>query len=92
MKTLKALFAIILIVLIAIISYYIGYNNSNKQHSKDYQAACILATCCNNMIDNIGFEAEEIYYEYIDNLDCYSNITLTKTDIDNYNSWQYNNY
>ena len=84
MKTLKALFAIVLVVLIAIISYYIGYNNSNRQHSKDYQAACILNECCLNMINNIGTDAEEIYYEYIDNLDCYSDIIITKEGIQTY--------
>ena len=92
MKQFKALFATIILVLACIISYNLGKAKSYSEHSKDYQAACILATCCNNMIDNIGLEAEEIYYEYIDNLDCYSNITLTKADIDSYNSWQYNNY
>ena len=52
--------------------------------TKDYQVACILSDCCRNMVDNIGLEAEEIYHEYIDNLDCDSVLVITKEDIDNY--------
>ena len=40
------------------------------------------------MVDNIGLEAEEIYCEYLDNLDCYSEITVTKEDIEEFNQWK----
>lgn len=68
------------------IGYHIGKCEANKQHAKDYQVASIMTTCCNNMIDNLGLEAEEIYYDYIDNLDCY-NLSITKEDIAKYNAW-----
>lgn len=86
MKTFKAFFAITILILSCIISYYLGYTNSNNLQSKDYEVATIMTSCCNNIIDNLGNEAEEIYYEYLDNLDCY-NLSITKEDIDKYNSW-----
>lgn len=56
--------------------------------TKDYQVACILSDCCRNMVDNIGVDAEEIYYEYIDNLDCDSVLIINKEDVKNY-YWSY---
>lgn len=66
------------------ISYIIGKTQDTEQHKKDYQVACILSDCCRNMVDNIGLEADEIYSEYIDNLDCDSNLIITREDISNY--------
>ena len=86
MKLFKALFAIIILVFSCYISYYTGKTTEYSKQSKDYQVASIMTTCCNNMVDNLGVDAEEIYYEYIDNLDCY-NLSITKEDIDKYNSW-----
>ena len=88
MKTLKFLAAISLLFVGCMVSYYVGVAVGHSKHTKDYQVACIMATCANNMVDNLGTEAEEIYYEYLDNLDCYSTITVTKEDIDNYNQWK----
>lgn len=86
MKQFKALFATIILAFACIISYNLGKATSYTEHSKDHQVASIMTTCCNNMIDNLGVDAEEIYHEYIDNLDCY-NLSITKEDIDRYNSW-----
>lgn len=86
MKTPKTLFVIIILALSCVISYNLGKATSDLEHTKDYQVASIMTTCCNNMIDNLGVDAEEIYYDYIDNLDCY-NFSITKEDIDRYNSW-----
>lgn len=87
MKQLKSLIIPITLVILYALSYYLGRLSATNEHSKDYQVAQIMTTCCNNMIDNLGNDAEEIYHEYIDNLDCYPDITITKEDIDKYNSW-----
>ena len=87
MKQIKAITAIIILVLACLISFHVGKTLGHTDHSKDYQVAQIMTTCCFNMMDNLGNDAEEIYYEYIDNLYCYPGITITKEDIDNYNSW-----
>lgn len=87
MKTLKGIAAISLLIVGCMVSYNVGIAVGHNKHTKDYQVAQIMTTCCNNMVDNIGLEAEEIYYEYIDNLDCYSGITITKEDIEQYNQW-----
>ena len=87
MKTIKLLAAVALLLAGCAVSYQVGKAVEHKQHTKDYQVAQIMTTCCNNMVDNIGLEAEEIYYEYIDNLDCYPEIIVTKEDIEQYNQW-----
>ena len=37
---------------------------------------------------NIGTDAEEIYYDYVDNLDCDSTLRITREDLESY-SWRY---
>jgi len=75
------------IAMFSVVSFCVGYvfGNNNTKH---YQAACILSDCCHNMVDNIGVEAEEIYYDYIDNLDCYPDVTITREEIERY-GWSY---
>jgi PBP1b-binding outer membrane lipoprotein LpoB len=89
MKTIKRIATISLLIVGCMVSYNVGKTVEHNQYTKDYQVATIMTTCCNNMVDNLGTEAEEIYYEYIDNLDCYSEITVTEEDIDNYNQWRW---
>lgn len=88
MRTIKRLATITLLYAGCVVSYHVGKVVECKQHTKDYQVASIMTTCCNNMVDNLGLEAEEIYCEYLDNLDCYSEITVTKEDIESYNQWR----
>ena len=76
------------IIITAVISYFVGRNSMSTEHERDYQAACILSDCCHNMVDNIGVEAEEIYYDYIDNLDCYPDVIVTREEIERY-GWSY---
>ena len=71
-----------------ILAYMVGRVQEQEKSIKDYQAACVLNDCCRNMVDNIGVDAEEIYYEYIDNLDCDSVLRITKDDIKEY-AWSY---
>lgn len=82
----------VLIVVLLYITYYVGYtegiNKTSIENMKNYQAACVLNNICNNMIENIGTDAEEIYYDAIDNLDCHKDIVVTKKDITKYN-WRY---
>lgn len=92
MKTIKRIAAISLLIVGCMVSYNAGIAVGHSQHTKDYQVACIMATCANNMVDNLGTEAEEIYHEYLDNLDCYDGIVVTKEDINLYNYWKHNNY
>lgn len=79
---------IVCIVVASVISYIAGVNTENVQHEKDYQAACILNDCCRNMVDNIGTEAEEIYGDYLDNLDTDPYLIITADDIRDY-YWSY---
>jgi hypothetical protein len=88
MRTIKSLAAISLLIVGCMVSYNAGRTVEYRQHTKDRQVASIMTTCCNNMVDNIGLEAEEIYCEYLDNLDCYSEITVTKEDIEEFNQWK----
>jgi hypothetical protein len=89
MKTFNIIIAALVIVIVSAVSFYIGRDYEYRHFGNiDYQAACILNDCCRNMIDNIGLEAEEIYYDYIDNLDCDSELIVTKEDIKHYH-WNY---
>lgn len=85
MKAIRILVSAFVIVLVSAVSFCLGREYEIKHFGKaDYQAACILNECCLNMINNIGTDAEEIYYEYMDNLDCYGDIIITKEDIQTY--------
>ena len=89
MRTLKIILAALVMVIVSAVSFYLGRNYEYKHFGiVDYQAACVLNDCCKNMIDNIGVDAEEIYYEYVDNLDCDPKLVVTKEDIKNYH-WSY---
>ena len=88
MKTIKCLAAVALLLAGCAVGYYAGRMDGHSCHEKDYQAACVLSDCCRNMVDNLGADAEEIYGEYIDNLDCDSQLIITPEDIKNY-YWSY---
>jgi hypothetical protein len=78
-----ALFAVSLVL-----AYAVGRLHEQEQSIKDYQAACVLSDVCHYMVDNIGVDAEEIYFDTIDNLDCDSDLRITREDIKGY-SWSY---
>ena len=88
MKTIKRIAAISLLIVGCMVSYNAGIAVGHSQHTKDYQVACIMSDCCRNMVENIGLEAEEIYYEYADNLDCFREIVVTQKDLESY-SWNW---
>ena len=71
-----------------VLAYMVGRVHEQENGIKDYQAACVLNDCCRNMVDNLGTDAEEIYGDYIDNLDCDSTLRITREDISGY-SWNY---
>ena len=80
---LYALFASLLVM-----AYALGRLHEQEKSIKDYQAACVLNDCCRNMVDNLGVDAEEIYCDYIDNLDCDPAMRITREDFKNY-YWSY---
>lgn len=80
---LYALFASLLVM-----AYALGRLHEQEKSIKDYQAACVLSDCCRNMVDNLGTDAEEIYFDTIDNLDCDSTLRITREEIQRYN-WNY---
>ena len=80
---LYALFASLLVM-----AYALGRLHEQEKSIKDYQAACVLSDVCHYMVDNIGVDAEEIYFDTIDNLDCDSTLRITREDIKEY-SWSY---
>jgi hypothetical protein len=71
-----------------ILSYWVCRLQEQEKGIKDYQAACVLSDVCRNMVDNIGVDAEEIYFDVIDNLDCDSTLMITRDDIQKY-YWYY---
>ena len=85
-KTLLA--AVLLLLATNAVSYLVGSHHGSLQSEKDYQAACVLSDCCRNMVDNIGVDAEEIYYEYIDNLECDPKLVIDQEDMKRY-YWSY---
>jgi hypothetical protein len=80
---LYALFASLLVM-----AYALGRLHEQEKSIKDYQAACVLSDVCHYMVDNIGVDAEEIYFDTIDNLDCDSTLRITREEIQRYN-WNY---
>lgn len=88
MKTIKVLAAVALLLATSAVSYQVGRNSQENVGSKDYQAACVLSDICHYMMDNIGNDAEEIYYDTIDNLDCDPDLVVTREEIQKYN-WIY---
>ena len=78
-----ALFASLLVM-----AYALGRLHEQEKSIKDYQAACVLSDVCHYMVDNIGVDAEEIYFDTIDNLDCDSTLRITREEIQRYN-WNY---
>lgn len=57
-----------------VLAFALGFCCASMQHSaqsvKDYEAACLLMDCIRNMIDSeeIGFEVEESFHEWFDDL------------------------
>jgi hypothetical protein len=78
-----ALFACLLVL-----AYALGRLHEQEKSIKDYQAACVLSDVCHYMVDNIGVDAEEIYFDVIDNLDYDSTLMITRDDIQKY-YWYY---
>ena len=61
-------------------------------HSKDYQAACILSDICRTALDDEDLDAagfEDLYWDTILNLDCDSSITVSWQQIDKDYYWMY---
>jgi len=71
-----------------VLAYALGRLHEQEKSIKDYQAACVLSDVCHYMVDNIGVDAEEIYFDTIDNLDCDSTLRITREEIQRYN-WNY---
>ena len=88
MKKIHLLAAVLLLLATNAVSYWAGSYNKDLQNEKDYQAACVLSDVCHFMMDNIGNDAEEIYFDTIDNLDCDPDLVVTREEIQNYN-WIY---
>ena len=88
MKKVYLLAAVLLLLATNAVSYWAGLCSKDLQSVKDYQAACVLSDVCYFMMDNIGNDAEEIYFDTIDNLDCDPDLVVTREEIQNYN-WIY---
>ena len=88
MKKMHLLAAVLLLLATNAVSYWAGSYNKDLRSEKNYQAACVLSDVCHFMMDNIGNDAEEIYFDTIDNLDCDPDLVVTREEIQNYN-WIY---
>lgn len=71
-----------------VLAYMVGRVHEHEKSVKDYQAACVLNDVCHYMMDNIGTDAEEIYFDTIDNLDCDPAMCIMRDEIAKYN-WNY---
>ena len=71
-----------------VLAYMVGRVHEQEKSIKDYQAACVLSDVCHYMMDNIGNDAEEIYFDTIDNLECDPAMRITRDEITKYN-WSY---
>ena len=89
MKTIKVIAAVALLCVVSAVSFVAGRNSMVNVESKDYQAACMLSDICRIMMDNIGNEAEEIYWDYVDNIECDPKATITKEEIHKNYMWCY---
>lgn len=78
MKTIKSLAAISLLIVGCMVSYNAGRAVESRQHTKDYEAACLQADFIRFIIDdfdgetsmaNIGMEIQNTYEEYFQELD-----------------------
>lgn len=88
MKKMYLLAAVLLLLATNAVSYWAGSYDKDLQSKKNYQAACVLSDVCHFMMDNIGNDAEEIYFDTIDNLDCDPDLVVTREEIQTYN-WIY---
>ena len=88
MKKRHLLAAVLLLLATNAVSYWAGSCGKDLQSEKNYQAACVLSDVCHFMMDNIGNDAEEIYFDTIDNLDCDPDLVVTQEDMKRY-SWKY---
>lgn len=89
MKTIKVIAAVALLLVVSAVSFVAGRNSMINVESKDYQAACMLSDICRIMMDNIGNEAEEIYWDYVDNIDTDPKAVITKEEIHKNYMWCY---
>ena len=78
----------IIFACLIVLSYMVGRLHEQSNGIKDYQAACVLSDVCHYMMENIGNDAEEIYFDTIDNLDCDPDLSITRDEITKYN-WSY---
>ena len=76
-----------LVLIFTVIACMVSYAMGRQSCIKDYKAACLYSDIARDMVDNLGTDAEEIYWDYIDNLD-ELNINLTKEDLEEY-CWCY---
>ena len=88
MKKMYLLAAVLLLLATNAVSSWAGSHDKDLQSKKNYQAACVLSDVCHFMMDNIGNDAEEIYFDTIDNLDCDPDLKITREEIQKYN-WIY---
>lgn len=80
MKKLLFIAASVILCVSNVVSYQMGQKNS-----KDYQAACMLSDICHFAMDNdTTGDFRDIYYDYLDEIDCDPNAVITKEEITEY--------
>ena len=85
MKYIKIWLFAAIVVIAASIGFAMGrnYEDANRLENQDYQAACVLGDICRFASDNIeGFD--ELYYDYVSNLDTDPKLTITRKDLEDY--------
>jgi hypothetical protein len=86
MKVLNYMAAVALLCGVSAVSYSIG--QTSAQSTKDYQAACLLGDICKFAIYNGNTEFEELYEDYLGNIDCDPRVLITREEVEQY-SWVY---
>jgi len=86
MKVLNYLAAAALLLAVSTVSFSIG--RTSTQSTKDYQVACLLGDICKFAIDNGNTEFEELYEDYLGNIDCDPRVLVTREEVEQY-TWIY---
>lgn len=85
MRFIKYWLVVTALVTTSALSFMAGRDYEADFHSseKDYQAACVLSDICHFAMDNCE-DFEDIYCDYVNDLDCDSSLTITKKDLEKY--------
>lgn len=88
MRTLKILAAVVLLSVVSAVSFnagcWITKNQVSQQMEKDFQAACLLGDVLHILSDSLGPKVDEIYNDYMFDIEDNAFIVVTKDELEEY--------